>query len=150
MSEESFAAEFAEFFPHGNADQISRYLFSLFDAADDLRKHEIDLEKEEDSKIDPENSSDSHNISVRVDSKKQGKFQLYLFHDLSKAAVLKLTKVDFIEYMEALAWANHGCTAQTLNKRVKDWQINLFDGFGYEEYKPYIKNGHVDDSKDRC
>ena len=76
MSEESFAAEFAEFFPHGNADQISRYLFSLFDAADDLERHETDQ--------DSKNGSGSYNLSLeeeRVDSKKQGKFQLFLLID---------------------------------------------------------------------
>lgn len=124
MSEESFAAEFAEFFPHGNADQISRYLFSLFDAADDLERHETNQDDEKNSK----NGSESYNVSLeeRVDSKKQ---------------------VDFIEYMEALAWANNGCTEKTLLKRVDDWKIKLFDGFGLEEYRPYIKNGVVDDSK---
>ena len=52
--------------------------------------------------------------------------------------------------MEALAWANNGCTEKTLLKRVDDWKIKLFDGFGLEEYRPYIKNGVVDDSKDSC
>ena len=75
MSEESFAAEFAEFFPHGNADQISRYLFSLFDAADDLERYETNQDDEKNSK----NESESYNVSFeeRVDSKKQGKFQLF-------------------------------------------------------------------------
>lgn len=55
-------------------------------------------------------------------------------------------QVSFTEYMEALAWANQGCTEKTLMKRIEAWQYDLDDGFGPDKYKKYIKNGKFDES----
>ena len=55
-------------------------------------------------------------------------------------------QVSFTEYMEALAWANQGCTEKTLMTRIKAWQYDIDDGFGPDQYIKYIKNGKFDES----